>query len=147
MIKDARLYSIFNSKGKKAVKVKIYTDKGVFSASVPSGASVGKNEAVELPVEKAIKAFSHVRSNIKGMDETDWITADKIIIQMDGSKNFSNIGSNISLALSIAVAKACTGNDLWKIGGMRKDYRFPYPLGNVIGGGAHGGGSSWQEYL
>jgi enolase len=147
MIKDAKLYSVFNSKGKKAVKIKLVTDKGVFHASVPSGASVGANEAVELPEDKVKKAFSHVRSNIKDMDENDLITADNILKQIDGSDNFRNIGGNLALAISVAVAKAATDNEIWKLDGGRKDYRFPIPLGNVIGGGAHGGKSSWQEYL
>ena len=148
MIKDVRVYSVYNSKGDHALKVKIQTSANNFySASIPSGTSKGKNEANDVPMKKVVEVFPKVRQNIIGLDETDWITADEIIKQTDNTKNYANIGISLALGLSLAIAKASTSGELWRLRGAKQRYRFPFPLGNVIGGGTHGGGSEWQEFL
>jgi enolase len=147
MIKDVRVYSVYNSKGRQALKVKIQTSSGFFTASIPSGTSKGKNEAKDIPMKRVLEVFPNVRKNIIGLDETDWITADQVIEQTDPSKDYRNIGISLALGLSLAVAKASTNNELWRLRGTRSSYNFPFPLGNVIGGGKHGGKTTWQEFL
>ncbi len=147
MIKDVRIYSVFNSKGEHALRVKIQTSSGFFTASVPSGTSKGKHEAKDIQMEKLMKVFPKVRENIIGLDETDWVTADQIIEQIDPSNDYRNIGISLALGLSIAIAKASSNNELWRFRGTRSVYRFPFPLGNVIGGGEHGGKTTFQEFL
>lgn len=98
-------------------------------------------------MKKMMEIFPKVRQNVIGLDENDWVTADEIIEQTDNSKGYSNIGISLALGLSLAIAKASTSGELWKLRGMRDRYRFPFPLGNVIGGGTHGGATTWQEFL
>ncbi len=148
MIKDARIYSVYNSKGDHALRVKIQTgNSSFFSATIPSGTSKGKNEARDFGMRQITEVFPKVRKNIIGLDETDWVTADEIIEQTDNSKNYSNIGISLALGLSIAIAKASTNGELWRLRGARERYHFPFPVGNLIGGGSHGGNTAWQEFL
>ncbi len=147
MIKDLRVYSVYNSKGKHALKVKIQTSNTFFSASIPSGTSKGRNEAKDLPMKKILEILPKVRKNMIGLDEMDWVTADQIIEQIDPSKDYRNIGISLALGISLAIAKASTNGELWKLRGTKTVYRFPFPLGNVIGGGKHGGRTTWQEFL
>jgi enolase len=147
MIKDVRIYNVFNSKGENALRVKIKTENGFFTATIPSGTSKGKNEAKDLEINKIFEIFPKVRKNIIGLDETDWITADEIIEQTENSKDYRHMGISLALGLSIAIAKASTNNELWRLRGTKERYSFPYPVGNVIGGGKHGGKTTWQEFL
>ncbi len=146
MITDLRLFRIMNSKGEGSVKILLKTDSGSFSASVPSGTSKGSNEAKELDFEKVRKAFPKLRQKMIGMQE-DLEKMDRLLINSDDTKNFSKIGGNLSLALSMAAARAQSRGELWKLHGLSETQRFPLPLGNVVGGGAHGGGTDWQEFL
>lgn len=147
MIRNLKLYPIFNSKGTPSIIVKLWTDDRVFSASIPSGTSKGEHEAMELPVDKVKMVFSEVRSHFIGKDERDWRAIDRMLLKLDGTKNFSKLGENLSLSISIACARAAFGNDLWKLHKPRMGIEFPIPLGNVIGGGKHMGGTDWQEFL
>ncbi|UCC92114.1 MAG: hypothetical protein JSV39_02545 [Candidatus Aenigmatarchaeota archaeon] len=147
MIKDLRVYSVYNSKGKPALKVKIQTTDTFFTASIPSGTSKGKNEAKDISMKKTMEIFPKVRHGIVGLDETDWVTADEIIEQVDNSKDYRNIGISLALGISLAIAKASTNNELWRLRGAKTIYNFPFPLGNMIGGGEHGGKTTWQEFL
>lgn len=147
MIRNVKIYPAFNSKGEETLKVKIRTLKHFYTASIPSGTSKGKHEAKELPFEKVFEVFPKIRSGIMGLDETDWITTDKLLEQMDGTKNFSRIGVNLALGVSLAIARAASEGELWRLEGPKRRFRFPCPLGNVIGGGKHGGQTSFQEFL
>ena len=147
MIRNIRLYPEFNSKGEESLRVKIQTEKGVYSASVPSGTSRGSHEAVELPVEKVLRFFSKVRPHFIGRNENELDIIDGLLIELDGTGNFSKLGENLSLGISIAAARAATDNHLWKLTGNRLVATFPIPVANVIGGGMHGGGTEWQEFL
>jgi enolase len=148
MIKDVRIYPAYNSKGEHALRVKLQTGSNVFfSATIPSGTSKGKNEAKDIEMTRLADIFPKVRQNIIGLDENDWVTADEIIQQTDNSANYSNIGISLALGLSLAIAKASTAGELWKLRGARENFRFPMPLGNVVGGGSHGGSTAWQEFL
>jgi enolase len=146
MIRDLRLFRIFNSKGEDSVMVKLFTDKGVFPASVPSGTSAGKNEARELPFPKVKKSFSEIRKLLAGREE-DFREADSLLREHDRTGNFSGVGGNLATAISIAVARAQAGGKLWSLSGIRSSHHFPLPLSNIIGGGVHHGGSEWQEFL
>jgi enolase len=147
MIKNIKLYSILNSKGSQTAMVKVWTSKGCFSASVPSGTSKGKNEAMELPFKKVSSVFSKIRPDFIGLDESDPEQIDILLRELDPTENFSRTGGNLSLAISIAVAKASTENELWKLAGLKQYHYFPFPLSNIIGGGMHSGDIDWQEFL
>lgn len=147
MIRNLRMYPTFTSKGTPSVMVKLFTDSGSYSASVPSGTSKGKHEAVELPVSRVLKFFSGVRPHFMGRDERNWESIDSTLDELDGTKNFSNLGENLALALSLAAAKAALRGELWKLENPGLSATFPLPVGNVVGGGAHGGGADWQEFL
>jgi enolase len=145
MITDLRLFPIINSKGETSVKVVLMCDSGSYSASVPSGTSKGANEAKELAFEKAKRLFPKLRQKIIGMQESENI--DSLLITTDSTNNFRSIGGNLALAISIAAARAQSHGNLWKLNGLKDGQQFPLPLGNVMGGGAHGGGTDWQEFL
>jgi enolase len=147
MIRNLKIYQIFNSKGTPSVMVKIWTDSSSYSASIPSGTSKGRYEARELPMDKVFRNFSRIRPNFIGRDERDWRGTDDLLQRLDGTENFSKLGENLSLAISIACARSAFSNSLWKLHKPRMGVEFPIPLGNVIGGGKHMGGTDWQEFL
>ncbi|MFZ3077486.1 MAG: enolase C-terminal domain-like protein [Candidatus Aenigmatarchaeota archaeon] len=142
-IKDVFLSRIFNSRGEPSVKVSILTESGLFSSCAPHGASSGKYEAKNLEVAKIEKTFPKFRKNFIGL-EADFSVADEMLEQF-GGKDFAKIGGNFSIALSQAVCKASSQNNPFRLFGQTK--YFPFPLGNVLGGGAHGGGTDMQEFL
>lgn len=146
MITDLRLMPCMNSKGEVSLRVKLRTDSGFYSASVPAGTSKGSSEAKDLAFEKAKAALPRIRQKIIGM-QPESEKVDRLLIGIDGTKNFSRIGGNLALGISLAVARAQTHGDLWRMNGLKDSERFPLPLGNVIGGGSHGGGTDWQEFL
>ena len=146
MITDLKLFPSLNSKGEASVRVVLTCDSGSYSSTVPSGTSKGSNEAKELAFEKVRSVFPKVRQKIIGMQE-DSQRIDRLLIEMDRTKNFASIGGNLSLAISVAAARAQSRGNLWKLDGLKESQKFPVPIGNVIGGGAHGGGTDWQEFL
>ena len=133
MIRNIRVFPVFNSKGNDSIKVKLRTDSGTYTASIPSGTSKGTHEAVELPVQKVLAFFSKVRPHFIGKDETELDTIDSLLRELDGTNNFSKIGENLSLGISIAAARAATQGNLWKVTKPRNRATFPIPIGNVIG--------------
>lgn len=147
MIRNLRAYPTFNSKGDISVKVKVWTDEGFYSASVPSGTSTGKHEAKELSFDRVKKNFSRIRSRFIGRDERDWRGIDALLKDLDDTDNFSKLGANLTLGISIACARAALHNNLWKFHKPRMGVEFPVPAGNIIGGGQHHGGTDWQEFL
>jgi len=144
MIRSLSANTVANTAGKKSLVVRVRTDKGFFFASVPTGTSKGRHEAKSLPIRRELSVFSRIREKFVGLDIKEWKKIDRLIQKIDGTKDFRKIGIDNALAISIAVARAATKNSLWKLGGKR---RFPFPAGNIIGGGAHRGGSDWQEFL
>jgi enolase len=146
MITDLRLFPGLNSKGDASVNIRLTCDSGFYSVSVPSGTSKGANEAKELAFEKVKRIFPKVRQKLIGMQE-DSERIDSLLISIDKTRNFASIGGNLSLAISLAAARAQSRGSLWKLKGLYEHNHFPIPLGNVIGGGAHGGGTDWQEFL
>jgi enolase len=125
MIKDIRLSWIYNSSKEKTIKIFLKTDKGTFVASNPSGKSKGTYEAKPLDIKTIFKNFPDIKKNFIGKNEKN---VDKIIENL----GVDEIGSNLSIALSIAGMKAVSTEGVYKF--LNPIARgIPYPLGNVIG--------------
>ncbi|HQE49739.1 MAG TPA: phosphopyruvate hydratase [Fervidobacterium sp.] len=143
---------ILDSRGNPTVEAEVWLDKGLMArAAVPSGASTGKHEAVELRDgdkryggKGVLRAVENVNEKIApeiiGLDPSEQYLIDEIMIELDGTPNKSNLGANAILAVSLAVARvAALERDLplWRhIGGLGP-FSLPTPLMNVINGGAH----------
>jgi len=139
----------------RMMKVELETNNGVFVASVPSGASRGKHEAVEIKAKKAVDNIKMIISpKIKGKNPTKQREIDELMIKLDGTKNKSKLGANAILPVSIAVCRAgaaaknvplykyisqCDENGSRHIGGGRASAScgMPRPCFNIINGGAH----------
>ncbi len=141
---DARI--VFNSRGSKTIEVDVVTDKRFSGrACAPSGASVGKLEAQSFPdnkPEKALIAFKANRRKFIGLDASDTKAIFEALRSADKTDNYSKIGGSVAYALSIAAvdsAAKARGVPLFRLLNPKKPYRFPFPLGNVLGGGAHAG--------
>ena len=155
---------ILDSRGNPTVEADVITENGVMGrAAVPSGASTGKHEAVELRdgdkgvyVGKGVlKAVHNVNSAIaeelKGMYVSDQASIDAAMIRLDGTENKANLGANAMLAVSMAVAKAAAqenGQLLFNyIGGMNAR-TLPIPMMNILNGGSHADNSiDFQEFM
>lgn len=115
-IKNIKAKEIKDSRGNPTIEVELRTDKGVFVASVPSGASTGKNEALELRdedgkgVKKAIKNINKIIApKLEGKDPVEQKEIDDLMISLDGTENKSRLGANAILAVSMAVCRAGAG--------------------------------------
>ncbi len=129
----------------------MHTSNGFGRAAAPSGASTGTFEAKPIPVADVIsKAKKSVIPRLIDLDVTEQKNIDDILHEIDGTKNFSNIGGNLSAGISMAVAKAAassSGVPLYQYINVSSN-TLPFPLGNVIGGGVHAKGSiDIQEIL
>lgn len=159
IIKEIKARKILSSKDYPTIETTVVLTnniKGV--ASVPSGTSVGKYEAVEIKdIDKAIKNVeSKIAAQLAGYDVGKQVEIDKIMIKLDGTKNKKNLGSNSILSVSIAVAKAASQNlnlPLFKYLNnltQKKQLKFkiPLPCFNLINGGKHAYNNlSFQEFL
>lgn len=154
-IKDLSIRKILDSRGNPTVEVDVCTAHGFGRFSAPSGASVGTYEVMSFPkggVDNAINFFkTTVIPKLVGEDASDQRNIDKIIHEIDPTENFSKMGGNISVALSIACARAAAdsfGLPLHRYLGGSLIHSIPKPLGNVLGGGKHAiGGPDIQEFL
>lgn len=146
----------YNSRGQKTVEVDVITDQKYLGRScAPSGASVGKYEAVSFPKGGAEYALQMLNSNVNkfmGLDASDTEAIHDTLRSIDDTDNYSKIGGAVAYALSIAAVDSAARTlnvPMFKV--LRKDgsYRFPVPLGNVLGGGAHAGPGTpdIQEFL
>ena len=167
-IKQINAREILNSRGNPTVEVKLILDNGLQTkASVPSGASKGEHEAVELRDNDSSRYGS--KGVLKACYNVDKVIApaiigrapdpkviDKIMIKLDGTKNKSKLGANAILCVSLAVARAAalvSGVPLYKYirkeyGLTSKKYNLPIPMFNVINGGKHSdSGLSIQEFM
>ena len=161
---DVSARQILDSRGNPTVEVDVLTDHGALGrAAVPSGASTGKHEAVELRdnVKKrylgksVIKAVDYVNKEIAseliGMSAIDQNFIDHLMIEMDGTENKSKFGANAILGVSLAVAKAAaqeTNQSLYRyIGGVNAS-TLPIPMMNILNGGSHADNSiDFQEFM
>ena len=163
-IKDVHAIQILDSRGNPTVQVEVTTVNGVKGvASVPSGASTGSFEAVELrdgdksnylgkSVEKAVKNVNEkIAKKIIGMNVFEQRKIDEEMIKLDDTPNKSNLGANSILGVSLAVAKAAAnelGIELYRyIGGVQAN-ELPIPMMNILNGGKHSDNNiSIQEFM
>lgn len=163
-IVDIRAREILDSRGNPTVEVEVLTDKGkVGRAAVPSGASTGKYEAVELRDNDksrylgkgVLNACNNIDDNIRealiGEDIFDQRYIDDIMIELDGTDNKSNFGANAILGVSLAVAKAAaleSGQSLYRYIGGVNAHVLPVPMMNILNGGSHADNSiDFQEFM
>ncbi len=154
---------ILDSRGNPTVEVDVMLEDGSFGrAAVPSGASTGAHEAVELRdggkrylgkgVEKAVEAVnSKIFDAIAGMDAESQLLIDQTLIDLDGSANKGNLGANAILGVSLAVAKAAAqaaGLPLYRYVGGVNAHVLPVPMMNIINGGVHADNPiDFQEFM
>ena len=155
LITDVALRRVLDSRGNATVEADVYTESGGFGrARAPSGASTGEFEAIELPAHEAIasareEAVPRLVGEIYAGNQRD---VDAALHAADGTDDFSGIGANSAVAISMAAAQAAadvTGAPLFQhLGGTFLGNSFPIPLGNVIGGGEHAADATdIQEFL
>ncbi|MBC7117731.1 phosphopyruvate hydratase [Methanothermobacter tenebrarum] len=156
VIEDVRVRKILDSRGNPTIEVDVITWNGFGRAAAPSGASTGTREVVAFPeggVDKVISELEDViSSELIGMDAEYLEDIDLILKEIDGTENLSNIGGNTTVAVSMAAAKAAASSynlPLYKFLGGNFATSIPYPLGNMINGGAHAGkhAPDIQEFL
>jgi len=155
LITDVRLRRVLDSRGNATVEADVTTESGGFGrAAAPSGASTGEHEAIELPANEAIaQAREHVVPRLEGeVFAGDQREVDAVLHAADGTDDFSEIGANSAVAISMAAAKAgadVLGAPLYQhLGGTFRGDQFPTPLGNVVGGGEHAAeATNIQEFL
>ena len=155
---------ILDSRGNPTVRVNVHLDNGIVgTASVPSGASTGENEAVELRdgdkkryggkgVLKAVKNIEKTLApGLKGMDPRRQAEIDYRMIELDGTENKAKLGANAMLGISQAVARAAaqsSGLPLYAYLGGAGAVRLPIPMMNVLNGGKHAdSGMDFQEFM
>ncbi|HVP97505.1 phosphopyruvate hydratase [Methanoregula sp.] len=152
IIEAIELRTILDSRGNPTIEAEIVTAGGFGRAAAPSGASTGAAEAKVLPPGTAIEnAVQNLIPALIGMDATDQEAFDDQLRDIDGTPNFSGIGANVAVSLSLANAKAAAsaqGLPLFRYLGGAFVRELPLPLGNVIGGGAHAtNATEIQEFL
>lgn len=165
-IKKIRAREILDSRGNPTVECDVEIDKGLFRAMVPSGASAGRHEALELRDEDksrymgkgTLKAVENVNkiiaSKIVGMNCTQQEDIDKKMIELDGTENKDRLGANAILSVSMAVCKAGAAAKniplyfyIGELFGV-SPYKLPVPMCNIINGGKHAGQeNSIQEHM
>ncbi|KUJ99335.1 MAG: Enolase [Thermococcales archaeon 44_46] len=153
---------ILDSRGNPTVEVDVYTPVAMGRAAVPSGASTGIHEALELRdggkryhgkgVKRAVENVNKIIApELLGMDVTLQRDIDMLMLELDGTENKSNLGANAILGVSLAVAKAAAntlGMPLYRYLGGANAYVLPVPMSNVINGGAHAGNDlDFQEFM
>ncbi|HOA63983.1 MAG TPA: phosphopyruvate hydratase, partial [Bacilli bacterium] len=163
-IQDVYAREVLDSRGNPTVEVEVYTESGAIGrAIVPSGASTGEHEAVELRdgdksrylgkgVLKAVENVNEIIApELIGLSVFDQVGIDKLLIELDGTPNKSKLGANAILGVSIAVAKAAA--DLLNIplyqylGGFNAK-QLPVPMMNIVNGGAHSDAPiDFQEFM
>jgi enolase len=155
LVTDVRLRRVLDSRGNATVEADVRTESGGFGrARAPSGASTGEYEAIERPVDEAIAAAREhaVPRLVETVYAGDQREVDDQLRAADGTEDFSEIGANSAVAISMATAKAAAdvlGAPLFQhLGGAFRGNSFPVPLGNVIGGGEHAADATdIQEFL
>jgi enolase len=144
---------IIDSRGNPTIEVEVWAGKQSAIAAAPSGASTGSNEVIAFPkqgVAAAVKRFNDSYAEKFVNISADFHQVDSKFKELD--PGFSLLGGNLAVALSMAVGKLkaeVDGKDFFEIFTKTNNYTMPFPLGNVIGGGAHAGKGSpdFQEYL
>lgn len=163
-ILDIRSREILDSRGNPTVEVEVITENGAFGrAAVPSGASTGKYEAVELRDgdknrfmgKGVLNACKNIEEKITealiGEDIFDQVLIDKTMLEIDGTANKANLGANAILGVSMAIAKAAameSGQPLYRYLGGVNAHVLPVPMMNILNGGSHADNSiDFQEFM
>lgn len=163
-IKKILARQILDSRGNPTVEAEVHTDSGfVGRASVPSGASTGKHEAVELRDNDddiylgkgVLNAVSNINTlindNLRGLDVSNQMLIDTTMIDLDGTPNKSNLGANSLLAVSLACAKSAaneSNQSLFQYIGGNEAIQLPIPMMNILNGGAHADNHiDFQEFM
>ena len=163
-IVDIVAREILDSRGNPTVEADVLLESGAMGrAAVPSGASTGSREAIELRdgdarryggkgVQKAVEAVNtEISEAIVGLDASEQAFIDKTMIDLDGTENKSRLGANATLAVSMAAAKAAaeeSGLPLYRYFGGAGPMQMPVPMMNVINGGAHANNNlDMQEFM
>ncbi|MGK0363476.1 MAG: enolase [Saprospiraceae bacterium] len=163
-ILDVRAREILDSRGNPTVEVEVITESGAFGrAAVPSGASTGMYEAVELRDgdksrymgKGVLKACQNIEDDIRdvviGMDVFEQRDIDQTMIELDGTDNKSKLGANAILGVSLAVSKAAAemaGQELYRYIGGVNAHVLPVPMMNILNGGSHADNSiDFQEFM
>ncbi len=161
---DIKAREVLDSRGNPTVEADvILSDGSVGRAAVPSGASTGENEAIELRdgdkkrylgkgVTKAVKNITDkILPALRGTDATDQVTVDNTMLKLDGTATKAKLGANAILAVSLATAKAAAESlrlPLFKYLGGPNAKVLPVPMANVINGGAHSDAPiDFQEFM
>lgn len=164
MIAAIRALEILDSRGNPTVRVQVKLENGMAaSASVPSGASTGENEALELrdgdktryDGKGVLRAVGNVNQTIApklvGLDPTHQAEIDRLMIELDGTSHKGKLGANAILGVSMAVARAAarsTGLPLYAYLGGPRAVRLPVPMMNILNGGKHADNSvDFQEFM
>lgn len=163
IIIDVKARQVLDSRGNPTVEADVLTDNGYLGrAAVPSGASTGVHEAVELRDNSnlylgkgVLKAVKNVNTTIadalNGLSVFDQRNIDKVLLELDGTENKSNLGANAILAVSLAVAKAAAQEaslPLYRYVGGSNAYTLPIPLMNILNGGSHADNKiDFQEFM
>lgn len=156
IIEDVQVRKILDSRGNPTVEVDVITWNSSGRAAAPSGASTGSREVVSFPeggVDTVVSEMEDfIASELIGMDAEDMETIDEVLKEIDGTDNLSAIGGNTTVAISMAVAKAAASSynmPLYKYIGGNLVNELPFPLGNMMNGGAHAGinAPDIQEFL
>jgi len=137
---------IHDSRGNKTIEVDIISDDQFLGRTcAPAGASVGKNEAISFPEGKPEESLRILNENSKKfleLDPNDLKIIDDTIKSIDNTSNFSKVGGALAYAVTIAAMESAAkalGKPLFELISEQNSYRFPIPLGNLLGGGAHAG--------
>jgi enolase len=163
-IREILAREILDSRGNPTIEAEVWTETGFAGrAAVPSGASTGVHEAVELRdddagrylgkgVKEAVKNVEKIlRPELVGMEVTDQIRIDRLMIERDGTRNKSKIGANAILAVSLATAHAAAeelGQPLYRYLGGVNAHVLPVPMMNILNGGSHAdNGIDFQEFM
>ncbi|QOQ97924.1 phosphopyruvate hydratase [Helicobacter winghamensis] len=162
-IDDINAQEVLDSRGNPTIKATaLLSDGSVASAIVPSGASTGKREALELRDgderflgKGVLKACENVQTKIAeeiiGLSPYDQATIDNLLITLDGTENFSNLGANATLGVSMAVARVAAQSlniPLYRYLGGANALTLPVPMLNIINGGSHADNTvDFQEYM
>ena len=137
---------VYNSRGSKSIEIDVISDnKFLGRACAPSGASVGSHEVpsfLDNDPELTLRAFNSKISKFIGVESSNPRIITEILRSIDNSGNFSKIGGSVAYGLSIAAAASASlslNMPLFEMLNRKGPFRFPYPLGNVVGGGSHAG--------
>jgi enolase len=155
-IENIDIRKILDSRGNATVEIDVTTETGFGRAAAPSGASTGALEVVAFPedgIDSILNTFQErVKTELVGINAEETFLIDDILKEIDATDNLSSLGGNVTVAISLATAKAAASSydmPLYMFLGGNLKNEIPYPLGNMINGGAHAGKNApdIQEFL